>query len=412
MNRHDFYFQMKFRRYKQYITLRLIAFVVFVFISYALIEDIADSMYRKYSFRNTTQSIASVDFMTKTSGFCGQYTKDCIEIKSSARSVRVGLIGWASEEFNLGTYACATTNCILFQHEKGDIEYDTLISSRPPRGRFPSKHSLKNRHVELNIESSANTHNILSFNPFAANVFDLAIGFSPPQNKGLTPFMHTSYINSEIHDFLSPHDDHTPWLGYEFRHAAMVAVISNCWQINNNRLDMLKEISNQFSRVYKFGNCFDEYNAAQILPETIQKCLIIPRRSAMWDKQKECILKNVMFSYSIENSFEDGYITEKLWQALKMGAIPVYSLKGVPENRNSLPHPDSALIIEDFSSMEKLTEYMHQIAENKTLWFKHAMKWRYLPITNISQGFLYAVNNSLVNLPCRVCDWWLKDTSY
>ena len=88
-----------------------------------------------------------------------------------------------------------------------------------------------------------------------------------------------------------------------------------------------------------------------------------------------------------------------------MGAIPVYAL-GVLKNREFLPHPDSALIVEDFESIEKLAVYMQQVSTNKTLWFKHAMAWRYLPTTEVSRDFISVVNNSLTTLPCRICDWW------
>lgn len=369
------------------------------------------------------QPIPSADFMTQTSGFCGTSIANCMNSTSTSPIVRVDLIGWASREFNLGTYSCPLTTCIFSKHIMGHIDYDVLVSSLPPRFRFPARTSLKTRHTEISIESSMNTPGFISLSywrvgvgswffpvPYENNV-DLVVRYQPPKHDNLVQFLPTSYVNTGMDTFMGVRKDDNRWVDYEVRDPSMVVVISNCDQRHSNRLDLLNDILRVFSRVHKFGRCFKRDESSTVLPPTLQKCLSLPHRRWMWDRQKECMLKNVMFSYSIENSFEYGYITEKLWQALTMGTIPVYSLGGVLENRIFLPHPDAALIVEDFASIEQLAMYMHQVSTNRTLWFKHAMAWRYLPSKYISNDFIYAVNNSLSTLPCRICDWWLTDTS-
>jgi len=197
------------------------------------------------------------------------------------------------------------------------------------------------------------------------------------------------------------------WLGFEDRDPALVVIISNCAQKNVKRMDIAQSLINFFPRVYTLGKCF---KLSKELPAHLKRCLKLPRRSAMWDAPKECLLHYTMFSFSLENAAEQSYITEKLWQPLKMGAIPIYTTELAPQNRKALPHPDAALFIEDFKSLEHLASYMLSIVNNKTLWFKHAMAWRSLPAAQLSKVFLSAVNDSLVSLPCRLCDWWLMDT--
>jgi Glycosyltransferase family 10 (fucosyltransferase) C-term len=405
-----------------YIT--ILAFIM-VFIVIPLIDHLLDSIYTAFNgYIIDDQPIPITDFMTNTSGFCGPSIANCMDSTDTHPIVRVHLRGWAASEFNLGAYACPKTMCIISKHTNGHMDYDVLVSSIPPRFRFPSRTYPKTRHAEISMESSINTPSFISltylmeearswlFSIQHDNNIDLVVRYQPPkQDNSLVQFLPTSYVNAELNAFVGGRQDDDRWVGYDLRDPSMAVVISNCWQRNNNRIDILNDIVKVFSRVHKFGKCFKRDEPSRVVPPTLQKCLLLHRRSAMWDKQKECILQNVMFSYSIENSFEYGYVTEKLWQALTMGAIPIYSLKGVPENRKFLPHPDAALVIEDFASTEHLAMYMRQVSTNRTLWFKHAMAWRYLPSTEISTDFIYAVNNSLATLPCRMCDWWLTDTS-
>mmetsp|Transcript_8141 Transcript_8141/g.19857 ORF Transcript_8141/g.19857 Transcript_8141/m.19857 type:complete len:443 (-) Transcript_8141:636-1964(-) len=345
-----------------------------------------------------------VDFMTRTSGFCGSSPTKCFPPHNTSRIVRVGVLSWAAH-FNLGAYSCPLTRCILYKHERGQVDYDVLLNTFPTSFPFPPLKSLRTRHAEISMESSIN-------HPSAAtprkNV-NLFIRYQPPKDANRGQFLPTSYINTEMDDFLAQDNDDNRWLDHEFREPAIAVVISNC-NTRSKRVDILTEILKSFPRVFKLGKCFQGDKSSQVLPATLQKCLSLPRRSPMWDKPKECILKHVMFVFSVENSFEYGYITEKMWQPLKMGAIPVYSIGSVHGNRNYLPHPDAALMIEDFESVEQLARYMHQVAKNRTLWFKHAKAWRYLPTAELSMDFFSAVNNSLVTLPCRLCDWWSTDT--
>jgi Glycosyltransferase family 10 (fucosyltransferase) C-term len=328
-------------------------------------------------------------------------TPQVVSVDPILRIVRVGLRGWVNQ-FDLGSYSCPFMRCIYEKYESGQMDYDVLLNPQSNDVPWPPKKSSRTRHAEFNMESAAN----YAFVENHRNDVDVDIRYRPLKNANGFPFLQTSYIQAEMNAFMARDNNDNRWLDYEFRDPAMVVVISNCV---TRRMDTLNNIVKGFSRVYKFGRCFEGHQSSLAIPETLQKCLSLPRREPVWDKPKECILQNVMFSYSVENSFEYGYITEKLWQALQMGAIPVYSL-GVPENRDFLPHPDAALIIEDFASMEQLATYMHQVSKNRTLWFKHAMAWRYLPATEVSKHFISAVNNSIFTLPCRLCDWWSKDT--
>eukprot|EP01133_Synstelium_polycarpum_P000189 gene189-227_t len=88
--------------------------------------------------------------------------------------------------------------------------------------------------------------------------------------------------------------------------------------------------------------------------------------------QKTELIKNYVFTLALENTRCVDYITEKLWQPMTVGSIPVYL--GAPNVRDYLPDPDAAILIEDFKTVNDLVDYMLEVANNQTLQYKH-LKW-------------------------------------
>ena len=62
------------------------------------------------------------------------------------------------------------------------------------------------------------------------------------------------------------------------------------------------------------------------------------------------MLYHYKFTLAMENSVDESYTTEKLWQALKMGTVPIYW--GASNVRELLPDPNAVLMVEDFASLE------------------------------------------------------------
>ena len=375
-----------------------------------LLKSLSTTIHARFpdSLRAKTYSLERTIGHMTTSGWCNSpaLTPRCM-LRGDKRIVRVSLSGWAASEFNLGEYTCSLTRCFLGKHTRGGTDYDLLVSALPPRNFFPTQKLQKStRNAELSMESSINHPNILDSSTYSKHGIDLVVSFRPPVASNVAKWLHTSYVNAELDAFLI-HSNDDRWLSHEERDPSMVVMISNCAQNSVKRIDIASGIMKYFPKVHAIGGCL---KSSVELPPDMKWCLTLPRRSAMWDAPKECLLHRAMFSYSLENSFEQAYVTEKLWQALKMGAIPIYSTKSVPENRGFLPHPDAALFVEDFTSLEQLSAYMHAVVKNKSLWFKHAMAWRMLSVDELSEKFMSAVNHSLVTLPCRLCDWWSADT--
>ena len=93
---------------------------------------------------------------------------------------------------------------------------------------------------------------------------------------------------------------------------ALPLFMSNCGAAQ--RLRAIESLVQQGSvEVHAFGACVPEGVQRGELALEYPECFGQPRRSAMWDAQKECVLFRAMFSLDLENSLENGYITEKVY---------------------------------------------------------------------------------------------------
>jgi hypothetical protein len=108
-----------------------------------------------------------------------------------------------------------------------------------------------------------------------------------------------------------------------------------------------------------------------------------------------------MFNMAFENSLEPGYVTEKPFDALIAGTVPVY-LGDAEHLKTLLPHPKAAIFVADFhGDYAKLVEYLLYLTRNETAYEEHRA-WRHT--------FSYVAN--VANKPllkdswfCRVCQW-------
>ncbi|CAG8648934.1 13784_t:CDS:1 [Gigaspora margarita] len=114
-------------------------------------------------------------------------------------------------------------------------------------------------------------------------------------------------------------------------------------------------------------------------------------------KSKNCIISKYPFYLAIENTQENDYSTEKLWDTFNLGVVPV--IWGAPNTRSYLPHPKSAIFIEDFNSTKALADYLKYLVNNETAYLEYH-KWRTM---KLSDGFEKKSYLSMHNLECNVC---------
>ena len=108
-----------------------------------------------------------------------------------------------------------------------------------------------------------------------------------------------------------------------------------------------------------------------------------------------------MFNMAFENSIEDGYVTEKPFDALMAGTVPIY-LGDAAHLKKLLPHPKAAIFIADYNGdMKALANYLNYLTRNESAYEEHRA-WR--------KTFSYAEN--IKDKPmlqqswyCHVCQW-------
>ena len=126
-------------------------------------------------------------------------------------------------------------------------------------------------------------------------------------------------------------------------------------------------------------------------------------------KLKQDVLSRYLFYFAFENTIESGYVTEKVFDALKAGAVPVYL--GDPVTcRRMMPDPRAAIYADDFlvqgmdsdslenMNVDSLAAYLNYLIANETAYAEH-LNWR--------ERFDPARLDPMlrVSWPCRICKW-------
>lgn len=124
---------------------------------------------------------------------------------------------------------------------------------------------------------------------------------------------------------------------------------------------------------------------------------------AMWKMQhavdvKIAMMKRYLFAFVFENSNQRSMVTEKLLHALAAGSIPVYY--GAQNVRDFLPHPDAAILVNDFKDIQDLSRYLLQISQNERLVRKHT-DWRR---KKLAHHFAAMLRRSKHTKVCEICD--------
>ncbi|MEO1086333.1 MAG: glycosyltransferase family 10 [Acidobacteriota bacterium] len=71
------------------------------------------------------------------------------------------------------------------------------------------------------------------------------------------------------------------------------------------------------------------------------------------------LMSNYKFTLAMENSISEDYVTDKFFDPLRVGSVPVY--RGSADVRRLAPHPDSYIDAADFDSPADLAAYLHSL---------------------------------------------------
>lgn len=118
----------------------------------------------------------------------------------------------------------------------------------------------------------------------------------------------------------------------------------------------------------------------------------LPYRNKKWPKDKTIydIISTYKFYLSFENSNCDDYITEKLWNPLLTGTVPI--VDGPTNYTLFSPSQHSLIKIDDYNNPKQLAEYLIYLSNNKTAYLEY-FSYR-TNIKMLEQSFLNVWNKS------------------
>ncbi|KAK9286437.1 hypothetical protein L1049_014834 [Liquidambar formosana] len=157
--------------------------------------------------------------------------------------------------------------------------------------------------------------------------------------------------------------------------ALAAAFISNCGA-RNFRLQALEALEKANIKIDSYGGCHRN-------------------RDGRVDKVQT--LKRYKFSFAFENSNEEDYVTEKFFQSLVAGTIPV--VVGPPNIQDFAPSPGSVLYIKELKDVDSVAKRMKYLAENSDA-YNQSLRWKY---EGPSDSFKALVDMAAVHSSCRLC---------
>jgi hypothetical protein len=131
----------------------------------------------------------------------------------------------------------------------------------------------------------------------------------------------------------------------------------------------------------------------------------MPSDPKIWFQEKTKLIKDYLFTIAIENSLEYDYVTEKLWQPLAAGSVPIYL--GAPNIDDWLPCYNYSCIINlrEFPSIRDAAKFINDVAQNKTRYNQYH-EWRNK--RNVKPSFIKMVNYfeeaNKHSIECLICD--------
>ena len=295
---------------------------------------------------------------------------------------------WFAQQSNLGNYSCPTTNCLSFVRANKQVPYHGYLMLASYGTDDAGKDDPRQININLELENNDDSNYAGEKSPF----YDLYTSFR--RRKLVNLWIPMSYISTDISNFK------TKGLPFSMRTSNISVFVSNVNVVSRNA------IINELADLYPMLS-FGQFSSATLpsssneMGKFFPKCVTQVKFSPMFDAVKECIYFESKFSLSLENSVGVGYMTEKIWQPLKMGAIPIVLAKKYVQP--NLPNPSAAIFIDDFPDIKSLAAYLHKVANDEVLW-NHHVAWKDMPISSWSSKFKRLVYNSYGNSPCLLCE--------
>ncbi|KAF0044130.1 hypothetical protein F2P81_003288 [Scophthalmus maximus] len=265
-----------------------------------------------------------------------------------------------SSLFNIeGCFITADRN--LFNKSDGVIIHHrdicTDLSNLPPLQR-PSFQ----KWIWMNLESPSHSSQL----PGVENLFNLTLNYRQDADIEV-PYGSIVAAEGE-EDFVPPS-----------KNKLICWIVSN-WNQDHVRVKYYNELYKHIE-VHAYGQAFGEYIADQDYFPTIASC---------------------KFYLSFENSIHKDYITEKLYNPLSVGTVPV--VLGPPrQNYENFIQGDAFIHVDDFTSPKELADYLLLLDKNEEMYVRY-FDWR--RHFKVKKAYFWAEHT------CLACDYLRRHKEY
>jgi hypothetical protein len=114
---------------------------------------------------------------------------------------------------------------------------------------------------------------------------------------------------------------------------------------------------------------------------------------------KRGVISRYRFCIAFENAIEFDYVTEKLYDPLLAGTVPIY--RGAPNVEDFAPGADSFIDADRFRSPKDLAAYLLHLSRNPAEYERH-FAWRHRPLPSTLEAYAAASGISAFS---RIADW-------
>ena len=116
---------------------------------------------------------------------------------------------------------------------------------------------------------------------------------------------------------------------------------------------------------------------------------------------KKEIVSTYKFTIAFENSINEDYVTEKFFEPLLMGSVPIYL--GAPNVTDFAPGEHCFIDVRDFDSVKHLADYLIFLSEHASE-YQAYFEWKNRPYTSNFQKIMNRLRQPLADRFCDVVE--------
>lgn len=268
-----------------------------------------------------------------------------------------GYLNWNQKWFVKAVLHKCKQPCTITDDKKQGSDANVIIFHAPthkkimtpPRGT--KRNSLK---ILVSLEQGEYAPLLMDHSYLKSN-FDATMTYSMNKSYASTGIDNVplTYFPLELfspQDILKPEVSFRQKTGFD-SNVSLVAMISNCHNGGaTSRTEYLLELEKHFPTHF-YGKCLNNRQ----LPKTPPDPSLPPTQQRK--AQKLFVFKHYKFCIAFENLQEEDYVTEKVFEALLAGCVPVY--RGSATIENFMPSSDSFINANNLSPIQLANKLMY-----------------------------------------------------